>query len=97
MTLGDLIRDPVDRDSPLKTLPLVLQSGGAPRVLPDLATPVRPGDQILFCGDARAYTLLDATLNNLYTLQYLVTGHDAPRGWVMQWLEEKRAAPAQAG
>lgn len=91
VTLGDLIRDPVDRDRHLACLPMVLQSDGAPQVMPDLAAPVRPGDQILLCGDARAHALLDATMNNEYTLKYLVTGRDETRGWALQWLEQKLA------
>ena len=66
--------------------------GGKPLVMPPLTTPVRPGDQILFCGTAQAMRLLDATLNNEYTLRYLITGRDEPRGYVMQWLTRKLAA-----
>ena len=56
--------------------------------------PVRKGDQILFCGSAYAHRLLDATINNEYTLRYLITGKDEPRGWVMTWLARKLPALA---
>jgi hypothetical protein len=36
-----------------------------------------------------AYRLLDATLNNEYTLRHLATGIDEPRGFVMQWVWRK--------
>ena len=101
VTLGDLLRHPVDRTRNLACLPLVMESGGEPGqkplVMPALTTPVRPGDQILFCGTAQAMRLLDATLNNEYTLRYLMTGRDEPRGYLMQWLTRKlagRHAPA---
>ncbi len=60
--------------------------------------PVRPGSQILFSGTGRARWMLDATLNNEYTLRYLITGVDEPRGIVMRWLSRRlngaAAAPA---
>lgn len=94
VTLGDLLRDPGDRSQRLDCVPLVLNSDGRMRVLPEPATPVRPGDQILFCGSPRAARLLDASMNNEYTLAYLMTGLDEPRGYAMKWLHRK-LAPAQ--
>ena len=95
ITLDELVRDPVDRDRRLACVPLVLQSGERVAILPEPTSPVRPGDQILFCGTPRAYRHLDATLHNEYTLRYLITGRDEPRGWIMQWLT-RRFAPSQA-
>lgn len=89
ITLGHLIGDPSDRQSRLACVPLVLQSKGSTTVLPGPSTPVRQGDQILFCGSAHAHRLLSATVNNEYTLRYLITGRDEPRGWVMTWLLRK--------
>ena len=57
--------------------------------MPELSTNLGEGDDILFCGDQRSYALLQANANNDYTLGYLVTGRDQPRGWIMQWLREK--------
>ena len=49
-------------------------------------------------GTLQARQILDATLNNDYTLGYLMTGVDPPRGWVMQWVAERfgDAAPQAA-
>ena len=96
VTLAHLLADPIDRSRQLACVPLVLRSDMETEVLPDLSTAVRPGDEILFCGNARAYRLLDATLHNAYTLRYLMTGDDPPRGWVMKWLSDKRGAGATA-
>ena len=102
VTLDLLLRDPAERDRHLACVPLVLQGGEGVEILPDLERPVRPGDQILFCGSPQAYRLLDATLHNDYTLRFLITGRDEPRGWVMQWLsrrygwEESREPVAEA-
>ncbi len=97
VTLGDLLRDPVNRNRHLACLPLVMRSGQEPKVMPALGTAVQPGDQILFCGTAGSLRLLDATLNNEYTLRYLISGIDQPRGYVMQWLKRRnssRVSPA---
>ena len=66
------------------------------RILPEPSTPVRPGDQILFCGSPRAARLLEANMNNEYTLGYLMTGVDEPRGYAMKWLHRKLGAPEAA-
>ncbi len=94
VTLGDLMRDPVNRKRHLACLPLVIHSGHEPKVMPALSTTVQPGNQVLFCGTARALRLLDATLNNEYTLRYLISGIDQPRGYLMQWLTRKLASRA---
>lgn len=49
-------------------------------------TPLQAGAQILFCGRDEALLALDGTLHNAYTLRYLITGVDEPRGWAMRWL-----------
>jgi hypothetical protein len=96
--LGDLLRDPLDRDRRLDCVPLVVQDEDGETVMPGDYHPVRPGSQILFCGVGRAQWLLDATLNNEYTLRYLITGIDEPNGTVMRWLSRRvngaAAAPA---
>ncbi|MGI9435228.1 MAG: potassium channel family protein, partial [Geminicoccaceae bacterium] len=89
ITLGHLISDPSDRQARLACVPLVLKSKSSTKVLPPPSTPVRQGDQILLCGTAHAHHLLDATINNEYTLRYLITGKDEPRSWVMTWLLRK--------
>jgi Trk K+ transport system NAD-binding subunit len=83
--LGDLLRDPVKRDEHLACLALVIVSGDKTVVMPDDSQAVRPGDQVLFCGTSRAVQLLDATLNNEYTLRYLMTGRDEIRSTFLRW------------
>ena len=94
VALGDLMRDPVDRTRRLDCVPLVVQSADGATVMPEPSHPLRPGDRILLCGSARAHHLVDATLHNDYTLRYLVSGVDGPRGLVMRWLAPKLAALA---
>lgn len=94
VALGDILRDPVDRNGHLACVPLVMRSGQKLNVMPTMTTAVQPGDQILFCGTAGSLRLLDATLNNEYTLRYLISGIDQPRGYVMQWLSRRHTSQA---
>ncbi len=94
VALGDVLRDPVDRNRHIACMPLVMRSGRELMVMPVLTTALQPGDQVLFCGTAGSLRLLDATLNNEYTLRYLISGIDEPRGYVMQWLARRQASRA---
>ncbi len=96
VALGDILRDPVDRNKHLACVPLVMRSGQELNVMPALTTVVQPGEQILFCGTASSLRLLDATLNNEYTLRYLISGIDQPRGYVMQWFTRRHASRASS-
>lgn len=89
VTLEQLLMDPADRDRRLACVPLVVQSGDAVTAMPEMSRALQPGDRILFCGRNEAYHLLDATLNSEYTLRYLMTGADEPRGYVAQWMTRK--------
>jgi len=82
VTLGDLIRDPSDRDSALPCIPLLL--GSTEALLPDMETPVFPGDRILFCGHPGTRRRQVLALRNYKVLHYLLTGQDNPGGLVWQ-------------
>ncbi|MDG4603256.1 MAG: NAD-binding protein [Defluviicoccus sp.] len=86
VTLGDILRDPSDRSGTLACAALVLRSGAEVVAVPPEQRRLAEGDEILFCGSVSAHRLLDATLNNPYTLRFLVTGADRPRGTVMRWV-----------
>jgi Trk K+ transport system NAD-binding subunit len=86
VSLGELLRDPTDRDKRLPCVPLVMESGGEVTVMPVISTPVKLGDQILFCGAHHVPHLLDATLNNEYTLRYLISGVDETRSVALRWV-----------
>ena len=89
VVLDDILRDPLRRDRHLPCVALAVETADGVAIMPPMTTAVRPGDQILFCGSEAAMRLLDATLNNEYTLRYLMTGVDAPRGYLMQWIERR--------
>lgn len=89
VTLGDIVRDPAARDQRLAAVPLVIRSQDEVKAMPPADRMLRENDEILFCGTGRGRHLLDATLNNAYTLSFLVSGVDEPRGYVMQWLMQR--------
>ena len=58
-------------------------------MLPGDDEPVLPGDEILFCGTEHSEVILSATMNNAYTLDYLISGRDKPRGYIFRWFEDR--------
>ena len=96
VSLGELLRDPADRDERLPCVPLVIESAGEVTLMPDMSTPVNPSDQVLFCGTHRVSHLLDATLHNEYTLRYLISGSDETRSVVLRWISEKYSGSSSA-
>jgi len=91
VTLADVMRNHLDRERTLACVPLVLTRHGTPTVLPDTSHVLLPGDSVLFCGTRHAQRLLNAALNNTYTLHFLVTGMQEPRGYFMKWLAGRMA------
>ena len=92
-----VVREPAGRAGRLPCVPLVIRSKEEVTVMPPADRVLREEDGILFCGTDRGRHLLDATLNNAYTLNYLMSGVDEPRGYVMQWLMRRgRFTRAQA-
>lgn len=89
LTLADMIKDPTDRQSKLACVPLMMERDGECIMLPGDSLQARIGDEIVFCGTERAERLLIATLNNPYTLRYLVSGIDPPRGYFFNWLDRR--------
>jgi hypothetical protein len=70
----------------LPCVPLVLRRGEDVQLMPELATRVQSGDELLFCGREHAVQPLNATLANQYTLRYLMTGTEPAHGNFMQCL-----------
>jgi hypothetical protein len=87
LRLGDVLKDPHDRNDLLSCVPLMLQRDDTLTMLPQDTQDLRHGDEILFCGTERSERLSLATLNNPYTLHFIVTGTDVPRAYFFQWLD----------
>jgi len=96
LRLGELLRDPYNLEGKLSCIPLAIERGDKRIMLPADNEPILECDEILLCGTENSETMLAATLNNVYTLDYLITGIDAPRGYLFRWLTRKSAAAEQA-
>jgi Trk K+ transport system NAD-binding subunit len=89
LTLGQLLRDPHNLDGSIACIPFTIRRDGAYLMLPADDEAVLAGDDILCCGTRRSENLLSASMNNVYTLDYLLTGRDRARGYLFQWLERR--------
>ncbi len=99
LTLGELRRDPHQLDSTIPALPFTIRRHGECMMLPADSENVMLGDDILFCGTEEGENLLLATMNNVYTLDYLISGQDKPRGYLFRWLGQRgqRQSVSDAG
>ncbi len=89
VSLGDIVRDPLRRERSVACVPLVLARDHTNIVMPEPSESLQPQDEVLFCGTKNAQRQIEATLNNDYTLRYLVTGVQEPKGYVMKWLARR--------
>ena len=91
--LGDLVRDPAERDAQLACVPLYLERDSLKIPLPDDALQLKPGDRLLFAGRSAARERQRPMLFNPNIRDYVLTGHDGPAGWVWR-RPQRRAAEA---
>jgi Trk K+ transport system NAD-binding subunit len=84
--LGDLLRDPDDRDRPLTAAVLLLQRGDEVVLTPNDDHILADGDELLLAGDPLAQRELDTTLLVDGVLSYVVTGHFVPSSWIWRRL-----------
>jgi Trk K+ transport system NAD-binding subunit len=92
--LGDLLRDPDDRDERLHAVPLLLARGGSlddVEVAPDDDVPLATDDELLLVGWPSARRLLDSTLISDATREYVLNGRYVPSSWVWRTLTRRPA------
>lgn len=89
LCLGELKRDPHHLDGSLPAMALSILRAGDRIMLPGDSESVLPGDEILFCGTERGEIMLSASMNNAYTLDYLISSREKPRSYFFQWLERR--------
>ena len=95
ITLGELTRDPYDLDRSISCIAFAIQRGDKQMMLPNEKELLYRDDEILFCGSEHSETMLSASMNNAYTLHYLINREDAARGYVFQWIEKRYSASTQ--
>ncbi len=96
LTLSCLFRDSRRRDHSLDAVPLLLKRGRESRVMPELFEELEEGDQILVCSTHAAKFRVRSNIANPYTLAFLITGKEQPRGWLMSRLLARKASGVSA-
>ena len=92
LNLGQIRKDPHDLDGLIACMPLTIKRDGKCAMLPDDDEQIMADDEILFCGTEHSEIMLSATLNNVYTLDYLLSGRDKPRGYLFRWFDDRSHA-----
>lgn len=87
ITLGEVMRDPRERERRLACIPLLLVRGNRREILPGAEIRLRERDRVLFCGQVSARYRMEWTLQNLHALSYVLTGSSRPQGAVWRWIE----------
>ncbi len=90
LRLGQLLRAPITDRPPLACQALLLlREGDPPHLLPGPDLDIRLGDQLLLVGRDTARKDLDLTLFNGHTLDFVLTGRDAPSGLIWEKLRAR--------
>ena len=76
--LGDLYRDPDDRDNRVAAVPVLLLRGAETLYLPDEATALELGDVVLSVGTRGAFGIMAEAQHYDHVLEYLATGELVP-------------------
>jgi hypothetical protein len=84
--LGDLLRDPADRERDLDVLALLWLRSGRPTLLPGGDQALHEGDRLLFAGRSLGRRRMEITLQNVNVLEYVLTGESHGGGWLWQQL-----------
>jgi voltage-gated potassium channel len=84
VTVGDLLRDPADRDESLPIVALSRSRQGTFSTLPDLSQALEPGDELLCAGTWHASREQLDVLRDFNVCHYVLTGEEAPHGWFWQ-------------
>jgi Trk K+ transport system NAD-binding subunit len=86
-TIGDLARNPANRDTTLPLLPLTLTRDGQVDDFPDAGLPLESGDQLLYAGTPEARRQQSDILLNVNVCDYVVAGINAPQSLVWHRLK----------
>jgi Trk K+ transport system NAD-binding subunit len=93
--LGDLLRNPEDRDEALHAVVLLVLREGEAHLAPDADFVLADGDEILLAGWAAARRALGTLLVVDAALRYVVTGRRVPSSWI--WRKLTRDPQRSAG
>ena len=87
--LGDLLRDPDDRDERLPVVVLMVLRDGETVLAPDDDFVLAPEDELLLTGRPLARRKLDTTMIVDGAREYVVTGRHVPASWIWRKLSAR--------
>nr|VFK09080.1 MAG: Ion channel [Candidatus Kentron sp. LPFa] len=88
--LGDIMRNPADRDHSIACVPLALKRWQQTTVFPKGTEILRENDQILFCGTIQARYTQEVILSDPSIWKYLMTGIEEPHSLMLCWLFHRK-------
>ena len=87
--LGDLLRNPENREQPLHAVPLLVLRDGDATLAPGPDFVLAPGDEVLLAGWHAARRALGTILEVDAVREYVVSGRRVPTSWI--WRRLSRA------
>ena len=91
--LGDLLRDPDDRQNRLAVVPLLVQRDTESTLTPDDDFVLQSGDEILLAGRSAERRSLGTTLFDEAASQYAIHDRHVASSWIWRKLARQRAEP----
>jgi Trk K+ transport system NAD-binding subunit len=95
--ISHLIADPTAPRERMHIAALMVERRGESTLLPAADMALRPGDRILFVGDAAARRLQTRYLTEPGTIFWACSGSEPPRGYIFRWLQQRLRAGAHPG
>ncbi|RMG36291.1 MAG: potassium channel protein [Gammaproteobacteria bacterium] len=89
VTVGDIMRDPWDRDRPLRCMVLLIARGERHVLLPEEGFVLARDDRLLVTGHDSAITRLAWNLSHDAALEFVRTGRAIPQGWIWRHLARR--------
>lgn len=73
MRVGNLLQDPRQREQQIEAIPLLLKRNQKLLLMPTDDIAIKSGDELLFCGTPGANRSMRWTLNDIHSLNYIMT------------------------
>jgi voltage-gated potassium channel len=71
--VGNLLQDPRQREQQIEAIPLLLKRNQKLLLMPSDDIAIKSGDELLFCGTPSASRSMTWTLNDIHSLNYIMT------------------------
>ena len=80
--VGNLLQDPRARERQLRSVALLLKRSNKLLLMPTDDIAIKVGDQLLYCGTPDAERSMKWTLNDIHSLNYIMTYEDTPDAFI---------------